>query len=94
MRHLTRFCTKPIELCSYFHSVDHVTGECLEMVAKWEEKRDGNHHMVTVESHQEDTLKYLVHVCVIVLGGACTSINVVKGRIEPHKENILKMMQP
>jgi hypothetical protein len=50
--HLEQLYTNPCTLCGYFHSVDHVMEDFLELLEKWEDKK-GNYNMDIVDSSEE-----------------------------------------
>jgi len=56
-------------ICGYFHSIDHVIEDCPQLLAKLEEKREKNIHMVIIEPCNKPNKP--TNVRVIIRGGVC-----------------------
>lgn len=67
--HVQMYYTKPRKLCGYCHNTKHLTEDCPELIAKLEEKRRPNIHMIIVIPHDRPIDP--ANVRVIILGGAC-----------------------
>lgn len=80
------YSTKLRKLCVYCHSMEHLREDYLELLAKLEEKRGPNIHMVIIEPHNKPIDP--TNVRVITQGGVCIRRDMTRAPL------IHKMHQP